>query len=129
MLAAAAIGPRTSPASTTTSGWSVSGTGVPGSGIATCDASASATAKPTTPSARTRALEVDRARSAPADVVIEVMSDALHGKGHRVPATEAERRQAGRLVAILQGIQQRREDACAARAQRVAERDRAAVDV
>ena len=49
MLAAPATGPSQKPASTTMRGCSVIGTGVPGRGIATWDAAASATAKPTMP--------------------------------------------------------------------------------
>ena len=45
MLAAPAAGPSQSPASTTSMGASASGTGVPGTGIATCAASAIAITK------------------------------------------------------------------------------------
>ena len=58
MLAAPAPGPSIRPASTTTSGCSVIGTGVKGSGIATWDAAARAMAKPTMPAIATRALRV-----------------------------------------------------------------------
>jgi hypothetical protein len=49
MLAAPATGPSHMPASTTSIGCNVIGTGVNGSGIATCDAAATAAAKPTIP--------------------------------------------------------------------------------
>ena len=49
MLAAPATGPSHIPARTTSIGCSVMGTGVHGSGIATCDAAATAAAKPTIP--------------------------------------------------------------------------------
>src|SRR5690348_12653939 len=123
MLDAAAAGPSQRPASTTIIGCSVSGTGVPGIGIATCEARATAAAKPTTP-ARVSG------RGAPAErVSVRATLDSLHAEGDRISATEAERGEPGRLVPVLQGVQQRREHARAARADRMPERDGAAVHV
>ena len=67
MLVAPAAGPSSMPASTTSMGWSVNGTGVPGIGIAICDAAATAAANPTIPTAVTVA---DR-RGERASVVME----------------------------------------------------------
>src|SRR3712207_1985479 len=131
MLAAAARGPSQRPASTTTNGCSVNGTAVPGIGRVTCAAAASAAAKPTTPTRVTLA-----ARGS--DREIDVMgawfpwrwwSDALDAHRDGVAAAEAERGESRARVAVLHGVQQRREHARAARADRVAERDRAAVHV
>ena len=49
MLATPALGPSIMPARITSIGCRVSGTGVPGSGIATCEAAATAAANPTVP--------------------------------------------------------------------------------
>src|SRR5262245_57367617 len=57
MLAAPATGPSIIPLRITSIGWSVSGTGVNGSGIDTCDAAATAAAKPTMPIAVSRLRE------------------------------------------------------------------------
>src|SRR4051812_40390760 len=110
------------PASTTTNGCSVSGTGVIGSGTAICDASASATATITTPIARLRGV-----RTARASVVMSLPSG--DGERHRVAAAEAERREAGGEIPILQRVEQRGEHAAPARPDGVPERDGTAVDV
>src|SRR6188508_3059172 len=110
------------PASTTTNGWSVSGTSVPGSGMAICDETASAIAAITTPIARLRGV-----RTARASVVISLPSG--DGERHRVAAAKAERREAGGEIPILQSVQQCGQDARAARADRVPERDGTAVHV
>src|SRR3954447_20925872 len=96
---AASIGPSSNPASTTTNGCSVSGTGVFGSGMANCDASAIAATAMRMPSARLR--ELRRARTS-------VVMSRLPGDGerHRISATEAERREAAVEIAILQSEQQ-----------------------
>ena len=88
MLAAASSGPSSMPASTTTNGCSVSGTGVPGSGIAICDASASAADG----RRRCRARELRGVRAARARVVMSLPSG--DAERHRVAAAEAERREA-----------------------------------
>src|SRR5689334_15348837 len=115
MLAAPAIGPSINPASTTTSGCRVIGTGVNGSGIATCDAAARMAAKPTTPIVVSRASRVDRT-----GVERVLMSwsregrfrgerarsiGALHAQRHRVAAAQAERGEAGAGTAITHRIQ------------------------
>src|SRR5215218_7473893 len=97
------------PASTTTNGWSVSGTGVLGNGTAICDASASAIATITTPIARLRG-----ERTARASVVMSLPSG--DGERHRVAAAEAERREAGGEIPILQSVQQCGQHARATRA-------------
>src|SRR4051794_5992862 len=118
MLAAAAPGPSQRPAITTRSGWSVRGTGVPGSGIATCEARASATAKPTTPTATVTGAR-RAALGATAEVsVLVICSDSLHAEGHRVAAAEAERREPGLFVPVTEGVQQGRQHARATGADR-----------
>ena len=54
---------------------------------------------------------------------------ALDGERDAVAAAEAQRRDAALQVSALQRVEQRRQHAAAARADRVAERDSAAVDV
>ena len=54
MLVAPATGPSIMPARITSIGCRVIGTGVNGSGIAICDAAATAAAKPTTPTTKSR---------------------------------------------------------------------------
>src|SRR4051812_39566873 len=123
MLAAPGTGPSIMPARTTSSGCSVSGTGVPGSGMATCDAAASAMTKPTAPKSA-------RVRSCLRESESVVMSGfSGNTEGHRVAASEAERRDTGSGATILHGVQQSCQHARAARADRMAERDRAAVHV
>src|SRR5206468_12861798 len=56
-------------------------------------------------------------------------SRAFDSEGDAVPAAQAERRDTAFQVAALQRIDQRGEHAAAARSDRVAERDGAAVDV
>ena len=55
--------------------------------------------------------------------------DALHRQRHGVAAAQAERGEAGLLAALLQRVEQRDQHARARGADRVPERDRAAVDV
>src|ERR1051325_11520307 len=124
MLATPAAGPSHMPASTTTSGWSVNGTGVPGIGTATCDAAASAAAKPTMP--RT---VVQRERASECVSVVMCSVDPGNAEGHRIAAAETERREAARGIAVDHGMQQCRENTRAASADRMAERNRAAVHV
>src|SRR5436309_16115476 len=109
MLAAPATGPSISPASTTTSGCSVIGTGVNGSGIATCDAAASTAAKPTMPIVVTRPSrdgrtavervlivsgkfeEGVRSRSLATLGMTDGLIDQLDAEGDGISAAEAER--------------------------------------
>ena len=73
-----------------------------------------------------------RARADDADSLIVNAIGDLHpfdGERDAVAAAEAERRDAALQVAPLQRVEQRRQHARAARADRVAERDGAAVDV
>jgi hypothetical protein len=56
-------------------------------------------------------------------------ADPLHGERHGVAAAQAQRRQARLRVAVLHGVQQRREHARARRADGVAQRHGAAVHV
>src|SRR6185312_16200856 len=104
---------------------SVNGTGVPGSGIAICDAAATAAAKPTIPMSERR-----EARGEKRESVVVVMSvGSRDAEGNRVAAAEAERGEAAVHVAVLHGIEKRRQHARAARADRMAERDGAAVHI
>src|SRR5438094_3717377 len=57
------------------------------------------------------------------------LSEALDGKGYSVAAAEAEGGDAALEVAALQFVEQRDEDARAARADRMAERDGAAIHI
>src|SRR5947199_10108922 len=56
-------------------------------------------------------------------------AEPLHHHRHALPATDAHRLKADRLVVRAQPVEQRRGDARARHSERVAERDRAAVDV
>src|SRR5438445_4703581 len=56
-------------------------------------------------------------------------SHALHGQAHRFPAPEADGRDPPPDFALLHGVEQRGEDPRPARADRVSQRDRSAVDV
>src|SRR5262245_34310766 len=123
MLAAPAAGPNIIPARITSIGWSVSGTGVNGSGIDTCDAAANAMAKPMMPSA-VRPLRV---RDGVRVVILSVYS--RYAEGNCVAAAEAQRRQSATRIPILHRVQQRRQHPRATGTDRMAERDRAAVDV
>src|SRR5207302_662221 len=67
-----------------------------------------------------RARERTRRRSEPA-------SEHLHAEGHGVAAPETQGGEAGRLLPVLQGEQEGREDPGAGRADRVPEGDRASV--
>src|SRR5258705_12980140 len=58
-----------------------------------------------------------------------VSSEHLHRESHCVTATETQRGETGLLPVLLQGVKQRREHTGARCADRVAERDRAAVYV
>src|SRR4051812_10066886 len=107
---APATGPSIIPASTTSIGCSVSGTGVPGSGIAICDAAATAITKPAAPNSATRlscANEIE-------NVAMSVVPGNTEGDG--IAATKTQRRQPRARAAFLHGVQQRREDAGATRA-------------
>src|SRR3954465_5858388 len=127
MLVAPAVGPRSIPANTTSMGCSVNGTGVPGIGSTICDAAATAAANPTMPKAVTVA-ERWRGR---ASVIMRDCSlvDASNAECHGIAAAEAQRGQPALQPSVLQCVKQRREYTRPARADRVTERDRAAVDV
>src|SRR3954470_2771689 len=99
MLAAPAVGPSIKPASTTTRGWSVKGTGVPGIGIVICAAAASATAKPTTP----KIVDGLVWRIVVAMDVISILPFDAEGDG--VTAAKAEGGESGSSSAIRHGVQ------------------------
>src|SRR2546426_718507 len=67
-------------------------------------------------------MERTRRRSEPA-------SEHLHAEGHGVAAPETQGGEAGRLLPVLQGVQERREDTRAGGADRVPEGDGAPVHV
>src|SRR5438552_4904104 len=120
MLAAPAAGPSIKPASTTTSGWSVIGTGVCGRGIVICAAAARARANPIThPMVAGRVWR----KVVVNDVMSGLPFDA-HGDG--IAAAETEGGKSGSCVAILHREEQRGQDAGAAGADRVTEGDRSA---
>ena len=122
MLAAPATGPSSMPASTTASGCSVNGTGVPGIGIAICAASAIVAAKPITPTRGELAVARGDGGEARHDILSTLSATASPPPRQSVASPRVS-------VAILHRVQQRREHARAARADRMAERDRAAVHV
>ena len=62
-------------------------------------------------------------------ILSHALRTALHGERHAVAAAEAQRRDAAPRVPALHRVEQRRQDPRAARADWMAERDRAAVDV
>src|SRR3954463_722860 len=110
MLATPATGPSIRPASTTIIGCSVIGTGVNGSGIATCDAAARASAKPATaaivrPTPRGRSMNVERVLMVTKSEFKCCSINALDAEGDGVAAAEAERRQACTGTAVAQRVQ------------------------
>src|SRR5689334_23670604 len=62
-------------------------------------------------------------------LVRSASGDALEGGRHRAAATEAQRGEAVPAAAAVELVEERRDDPGTARTDRVAERDRAAVDV
>src|SRR5690349_3851345 len=110
MLVAPATGPRNMPARITSIGWSVIGTGVHGSGIAICEAAATAAAKPTTP----KIVRPRERESEPALVRVVMSFHSRDAEGNRVAATEAQRREPSLLVSILERVQQCRQNTSAA---------------
>src|SRR5215208_7985295 len=106
MLAAAARGPSHSPASTTTNGWSVSGTAVPGIGTDTCAAAASAAANPTAPTSVSRAGRgSEREVWVMNDFGCLLPSDALDAHRDGVAAAQTERREPTARAAVLHGVE------------------------
>src|SRR3954470_7951974 len=134
MLATPATGPSIRPASTTIIGCSVIGTGVNGSGIATCDAAARASAKPATaamvrPTPRGCSMDLERVLMVTKSEFKCCSIDALDAPGDGVPTAEAERCQASTGARVAHRVKWRGGEAGAARADRVPQRDGAAVDV
>src|SRR3954463_11413477 len=123
MLAAPATGPSINPASTTTSGWRVNGTGVPGIGIVICAAAASASVNPI--------VQPMVAGFVLRSVVVNDVMSALpfDAQCNGIAATETECGQSRSCVPVLHRIEQRGQYASAAGADRMTERDRAPIDV
>src|SRR5262245_29795017 len=97
----------------------------------TCRSSAGTTARrPANDGAPTRPR---RARSTAVPWVAPLLARSglhtLHGHGDRAATAESQRREPIATFAPLELVEERRDDARAARPDRVAERDRAAVDV
>src|SRR4051812_18462427 len=117
MLATPADGPSQSPASATMSGCSVIGTCVPGTGMAICDAAASAAAKPTMPAS------VTQPEREGMDNVVMILVDSVHASDAERDGISAAQTQCGesRLrPTILHRVEEGREHARAARADRMA---------
>src|SRR6185503_7365679 len=132
MLAAPTLGPSIMPARMTSIGCNVIGTGVPGSGRAICDAAATAAANNTAPNTRSDAKTrraFSRLETSVVDMSVDMSVDSRNAERHGIAAAETQRGEPGGLVAILERVKQRGEDARAARANRMTEGDRAAVHV